>query len=340
MPGEYGQAGSYILRVKMVLPNGDLLEVTEAAQPDLMRQVRSSYGTFGVIYEVTYRVRPLLPLAVHHKTFSLAEFTTTLPDLIALNYSMMYYIFPFSDKITIEFRKYNPAATGEPNHKAWALRNYIWGTSGPKLGQHVEESFSDPKVRYGIVDDFNALWRFQLENLVVSDHTIPSDQIIRYPAVSNDSRYTFSLFAFPEEQYTQTLAEFFQFCRDYYGKTGYRSNLLYVGYRILKDQQAWLSYSWDGDVMTIDPVSTGNPGWKPFLVAYNEFCSARGGLPLLNQTFGVTAAIARKAFGGRLTKMNQIRRSYDPDGRLLNDYFKQVLTEELPANESVTRTQA
>jgi hypothetical protein len=51
--------------------------------------------------------------------------------------------------------------------------------------------------------------------------------------------------------------------------------------------------------MAIDPVSTGNPGWKPFLEAYNQFCSDRGGMPLLNQTFGLTPAIARKAYGDR-----------------------------------------
>lgn len=74
MPGEYGQVGSYIVGLKMVLPSGDLLEVTEAGQPDLMQKVRSSYGLFRIIYEVTYRIRPLTPLDVHHKTFSLADF--------------------------------------------------------------------------------------------------------------------------------------------------------------------------------------------------------------------------------------------------------------------------
>ena len=328
MPGEYGQVGSYITGVKMVLPNGDLLEVTEEKQPELMRYVRSSYGTFGIIYEVTYRVRPLLPLSVHHKTYTLAEFAGALPDLIALNYSMMYYIFPFDDKITIEFRKYNPDASGDPNRIAWPFRNHIWAKSGPKFGASVEEHFSIPSIRYGILDSFNATWRFQLEHLVVSENTVPPDQIIHYPAVSDDSRYTFSLFAFPEEQYAQILAEFSQFCRDYYSQKGYRSNLLDVGYRILKDQQAWLSYSWNGNVMTIDPVSTGNPGWKDFLSAYNEFCSSRNGIPLLNQTFGVTPAMAQKAFGGRLKAMNETRTSFDPDGRLLNEYFRGLLSTE------------
>lgn len=326
MPGQYGQVGSYITGVKMVLPSGDLLEVTEEQQADLIQEIRSSYGTFGIIYEVTYRVRPLVALDVHHKTFSLSDFITALPNLKTLGYSMMFYFFPFEDKITVEFRKDNPKAKGEPNRVAWALRNHTWGTSGPKFAHGVETDFSDSRIRYGIIDKFNALWRFQLENLVVSDNTLPADQIIRYPAVSDDSRYTFSLFAFPEEQYPATLTDFFQFCKDYYQQKNYRINLLDVGYWISKDQKALLSYSWDGPVMTIDPVSTANAGWTDFLTAYNQFCCERNGIPLLNQTPGLTPVILQKALGDRLNTFAETRKTYDPGGRLLTDYFKTLLS--------------
>src|SRR5207248_976702 len=93
MPGEYGQVGSYVIGMKMVLPSGDLLEADEASQPDLMRQIRCSYGTFGIVYEVTFRIRPLTPMALHHKTFSIADFAKALPELRTLGYSMMYYAF-------------------------------------------------------------------------------------------------------------------------------------------------------------------------------------------------------------------------------------------------------
>jgi FAD/FMN-containing dehydrogenase len=333
MPGEYGQVGSYVTGVKMALPSGDLLEVTED-QPELMQKVRSSYGTFGIIYEVTFRVHALTPMSVHHKTFSLKEFFNALPDLKALNYSMMFYIFPFDDLITVEFRKYNPTASGEPNRDVWELRNYLWGKAGPRFAHDIEESISIPAIRYKVIDNFNAIWRFKLENLIRSDYTIPTDQIIRYPPVSDDSRYTFSLFAFPEERYPTVLPDFFQFVRDYYDHQGYRSNMLNVGYRIAQDKQSLLSYSYDGTVMTVDPVSTGNPGWKPFLEAYNQFCSDRGGVPLLNQTFGVTPAIAKKAFGDRLKTLDDTRKIYDPNNRLLNDYFQSLLSAGMAATSA------
>lgn len=325
MPGEYGQVGSYVIGVKMVLPSGKLMEVTEAADPGLMQQVRSSYGLFGILYEVTYRVRPLTRLAVHHKTYALQEFLDALPQLKQLGYSIMYYLFPFDGKLTVEFRKYNPAATGDPDRCAWALRNHIWGTSGPRFGHDITQAFSVPSVRYGIIDSFNAAWRLQLETIVVNDNTLPGDQIISYPPVSNDSRYTFSLFAFPEAGFPAALKDFFQFCIDYYHQTGYRSNLLYVGYWIAQDQKALLSYSYDGPVMTIDPVSTANDGWDTFLDAYNSFCMERSGMPLPNQTPGLTAAMLQKALGPRLQTLIEARQQFDPGNRLLNDYFRGLL---------------
>ncbi|MGH9143934.1 MAG: FAD-binding oxidoreductase, partial [Vicinamibacterales bacterium] len=121
-PGEFGQVGSYVIAVKMVLPSGELLEVAEA-DTDLMQAVRSSYGTFGIIYEVTYRVRPLTPMAVYHETYLLDDFIAKLPALIGRNASMMFYFFPFENLVTIEFRSYNPTATGAPNRLPWKLRN-------------------------------------------------------------------------------------------------------------------------------------------------------------------------------------------------------------------------
>jgi FAD/FMN-containing dehydrogenase len=325
-PGEYGQVGSYITGIKMVLANGNLFEVTEDKDPQLMQIVRSSYGLLGIVYEVTYKIKPLTPMHVHHTTYGLQDFLSALPNLHALGYSMMFYMFPFVDKITVEFRKYNPGATGEPNHFAWQSRNETWGTVGPKLGFHVEQSCSVPAVRYAIIDSLNAAWRLQLETIVCSDNTVPPDQIIHYPIVSDDSRYTFSLFAFPEAEYPAALTDFYKFCNDYYQQKGYRSNLLYVGYSIAQDQKSLLSYSYDGPVMTIDPVSTANPGWDEFIDAYNQFCSDRNGRPLPNQTPGLTAAMLRKAYGDKLTLLENTRKQYDPTDRLLNDYFRTLLS--------------
>ena len=324
MPGEFGQVGSYVSRIKMALPSGDFLVVTDD-QPELMQQVRSSYGTFGIVCEATFRVRPIQPMAVRHKTFTLNEFVDQLPALKAAGESIMFYVFPFDNLITVEFRKYDPSASGDPNRIIWPLRNYLWATAGPAVCANAENDIADKSIRYGVIDGFNKLWRWKLENLIQSGNTVATDQIIRYPPTGGASRYTFSLWAFPVATYAAVLRACFQFCQQYYQQNGYRVNMLFVGYSVAKDQSSLLSYSYDGDMMTIDPVSTGNPGWEQFLAAYNQFSSDQGGVPLFNQTNGITPAMAQKALGGRLQTFAAARKTFDPEGRLLNDYFRNML---------------
>jgi len=289
--------------------------------------MRSSYGTFGIVYEVTFRVRPIVPMAVRHQTYSLQDFIAKLPELQAGGDSLMYYIFPFDGLITVEFRHYNPGAAGDPNRCLWPLRNYLWATAGPAVCSRAESDISDPAIRYGVIDGFNALWRLKLTILLQNDNTIAADQIIRYPAVAGASRYTFSLWAFPEQTYPAVLSDCFDFCKQYYKDNGYRIDMLFVGYRVAQDRNSLLSYSYDGNAMTIDPVCTANPGWDAFLLAYNQFSSDRGGIPLLNQTKGITRAQVEKALGDRWKTFAETRKSYDPQGRLLNAFFAGLLGE-------------
>ncbi len=119
---------------------------------------------------------------------------------------------------------------------------------------------------------------------LTSQDTVATDQIICYPETSGWTKYTFSIWAFPEETYISTLRAYVDFARRHFAETGFRCDMLNVGYRIAHDRSSLFSYTWDGPVLTVDPVSTGGSGWDDFLRAYNEFSSAHGGSPLFNQT--------------------------------------------------------
>jgi len=335
MPGEFGQVSSYCTGIKMVLPSGELLEVTEAKNPDLLQTLRCSYGTFGIVTEVTFRIKKIQPMEVFHETYTVSDFMERLPELWSRGYALMYYMFLFDELVTIEFRKYNPKAKGKPNTHVWPIRNNLWSVIGPRTCYHTERDIGDKTIRYKIIDAFGGYWRWNLEHIIQSKNTTATDQIIRYPDVSDDSRYTFSLWAFPEETYAKVLPQYTKWVKNYYKTKGYRTNILHVGYRIAKDQNSVLSYSYDGNVMTIDPVSTANPGWKEFLIDYNQWCSGQGGVPLPNQTFGFTYEQGKKALGDRLAAMAAKRREFDPGNRLLNPFFRQFFGE--PAKSPAPR---
>jgi FAD/FMN-containing dehydrogenase len=331
MPGEYGQVSSYCVGMKVVTASGDIVELGDE-DPELMQAARSSYGLLGIVVEVTFKVRPLQAMHVEHRDYSLDEFCDSLPDLARGDRSVMLYLFPFLDRVSVELRRYTGPATEAPapaSHWLWRLRNKVWGSVAPGFGYLVERHVRPPRLRYGIVNSFNRILGITTERVLKSTHTIPTDQMIRYPDVSSWKRYTFSIWAFPEERYPEVLREYFAWAKEYYRTRGWRVNLLHVGYRILQDQEALFSYTYDGTVLTIDPVSTGAPGWRDFLDAYNEFCSSHGGSPLLNQTWGLRPEHLRRAFGDRVDRFEEIRRRLDPEGRLLNDYFRELL--EAPA---------
>ena len=56
---EFGQVGSYLTEMKWVAPDGTLQEASEASNPALLRMMRGSYGLCGIVYEATFRIKPL-----------------------------------------------------------------------------------------------------------------------------------------------------------------------------------------------------------------------------------------------------------------------------------------
>lgn len=325
MPGEFGQIASYAVGIKMVLPDGELFEVDES-DPELLQVVRSSYGLFGIIYEATFRVRKLAALEVHHEHFSFDEFAAKLPELRARGESMMLYINPFKDSITIEFRRYHDAdSVRRLSRWQWKLRDEVWSHLAPRWGFNVSRLVTSRWLSSALIDFYNQMIVLALTKVIKGKATLPMAQQIRYPAVSNNSRYLFSIWAFPEERYVECLRAYFELSKEHYKRTGYRINLLSVGYRILADQSSLFSYSYDGTVITFDPVSTGNFGWDTFLREYNTMCSELGGTPLFNQTNLLTRHQVTRAFGDRLTVFEKYRQRFDPTDRLLNNYFRELL---------------
>ena len=181
------------------------------------------------------------------------------------------------------------------------------------------------RLRSRIFDAYNRLSQWVVTRVIRDCNSSPADQIIRYPETAGFASYTFSIWAFPIAGYPATIREYFQFCKDYFERNGYRCDLLNVGYLIAQDSQSLFSYTRRGAALTLDPVSTGGEGWDDFITAYNEFCSARSGTPLFNQTRGITREQAGKAFAAEIETFQTLRRRYDPDDRFYTDYFRQLL---------------
>jgi FAD/FMN-containing dehydrogenase len=326
MPGEYGQVNSYCIGLKLVTPEGDVVEIAED-EPALLQAARSSYGLFGIVVEATFRVRPLQTMTVEHKLFSLDGFLDALPGLVDHERSIMMFLFPFTNRVIAELRTYTGPASPDADlrDRVWRFRNYCWKTFVPGTANTLTRAIPLRPVRYALVDGFNRSIQRTLALGVRDRTTTATNQIILYPDRAGYSKYTFSIWGFAEERYADTLREYFAWAPRYNRAHGFRCNMCHVGYRILKDESSLFSYTWRGNALTIDPVSTGGPGWIPFLRAYNEFCSQHDGSPLFNQTRELEPHQVRRAFGDRIERFEAIRKERDPEERFLNGYFRRLL---------------
>ena len=324
-PGGFGQVSSYVTAVRLVTPDGKLREITERDNPKEMQIIRSSYGLLGIVYEVTIKVRPTTALAVRHYSLSLENFRRYFPVYKARGFAVMYYIFPYVKRVLVELRKDNPEV--QPNSRyRWVYRNRFWRKYGPAVTLWIQKNTKNPKLRAAADKLHFFLLRQALVLVVRSDSTWPHAQIISYPREPGANKYLFSMWAFREAGFFDTLDQYCDFCIAYERQTGYRCDLPSVGYAIGRDVEALFSYSWEGPTLSIDPASTGGPEWEEFLRHYNDFCSERRGVPLFNQTPFLTREQVRRAFGTRLQQFGAIRKAADPKNRLLDSYFRELLS--------------
>jgi len=321
---QWAQVSSFVSGLKVVRPDGTVMSYTESEHAQEMRLLRCSYGLLGVIVEVTLKTQPLTAVSAEHRIYTLAKFRQAVPELVAQNYALMMYYYPFADRVMVELRREVPGV--EPTSSGrWWLRNAFWRKIGPMFAVWIGRVSPNKHIETALRRSLDRIIRRGTCWVVGGKRTRPTAQIIRHPDTPGPYRFVFSMWSFDEAHFFEVLEAYFRFCRDYAAQTGFCCDLPAVGYRMVKDRNALLSYAHDAPAMSIDPASTGGPGWDAFLKAFNAFSSAHDGHPLLNQTKHLTAAQVRKAYGKRWEEFARARRAWDPENRLLSGYFSELL---------------
>jgi len=324
---EYGQVASYCIGMKAVQADGSILEVTEEGDPELMAALRSSYGMLGIIYEVTFRVKDLRAMAVEHEVLHVDDFAAKLNALITGNRSMMLYLFPFLDKVVVEYRYDRPGVKVESGSWQWAVRNYTWKSLWPFISKTLHYAVPIRRVRFAMIDGLNNLTGAVMRRLIRDRNSSPADQIIRYPEMAGYASYTFSIWAFPRADYAQSIKDYYAFCKEYDRLNHFRCDMLNVGYHIAQDRQSLFSYTRHGPALTLDPVATGLPGWEAFLIAYNQWCANHNGTPLFNQSGSLEPYQVQRAFGEEIRIFLGYRERMDPQDRFYTAFFKRLFEE-------------
>ena len=325
---EFGQVSSYISRIKYVTPAGELAEASDD-DPELMSKVRSSYGLCGVVYEVTFKVVPLEIAHFNYLPRPLNELTEDeVEGIIASAQGLTCWT--VGGTCVFQKRELTAQPAGLLGPLLAAARRRLWNHDGAALGHFIDTFAPEGDLRNLAHEQWaaglNALYAALAEG---GGFSLPNpDKIVDYRKTPDAARYAFTFWAFPSGQWLKTMREYVAFADDYFERTGFRCNMPLGSYHIHKDQHSLLSYSYDGDIFSIDPIHapTDHDAWSNFLKAFNDFAYQRGGIPLFNQSPFVERKHAEAAYGDRWKQFSDWVRSVDPEGRMLNPFFAELLS--------------
>ena len=301
MPGEFGQISSYVAAMKIVTPNGDLV-VDRESDPELLQAARSSYGLFGIVVEVTLRVKPLQQLSPSSTARSAravrrpapgADRHRRLADVLHLPVPR-----PGQRRVPPVRRPgRRPGRAAEPDDLEAAQLHVAHG--GARRRAVRRSCIPWRPGRYQLLNWFDTSLHVAVDRLLRSPVTLPPDQMIRYPEKAGWTGFTSSIWAFPEPVFGRALTDYCDFVQRYDssasgGRTCSRSAT--ASSRTSRRCSATRTTG----RRSRSTRSPRSKGWIEFLDAFNVFCTSAAASPLLNQTRGVTREMASRAFGERL----------------------------------------
>jgi FAD/FMN-containing dehydrogenase len=323
---DFGQASSYVTRVKWVSPSGELHEVSEEDDPGLLSIIRSSHGLGGIVYEVTFRIQPLQMIQLDYQILNAEDLRQeTISQAIAANESLVFWT--IGRRTVIQTRN---AARRPTNRLIAPLRRMFWSRMGATLARGFQATRGTP-----LDGSAQALWRlveqvpYRALSAIGGFSLHEPDKMIDYRRTPSSGRYAFTFWAFPRDEWVANLRAYLEFSEQHERQFGFRCNLPLGSYYIRHDTSSLLSYSHGGDIISIDPIHAptrrDRPAWDRFLRAFNDWAHARGGIPLLNQSPHVTREQVSAAYGARWEEFSRWVHEVDPDRRMLNPFFAELL---------------
>ncbi|HEY3849925.1 MAG TPA: FAD-binding protein [Steroidobacteraceae bacterium] len=317
------QLSSLVTELKLVTPQGKQMTITER-NADLRRVLCSSFGLLGVVTEVVFKVQPLTPVKIDYEVLTLKEFGAGFSGIVNEPGALRLHISPFHDQITVERRTLDETASVSRSG-IWQIKKSVMRNVLPAFGSTVGSVLASPGVAGAVVSGVQRALRATLDRAARNVVLYPHEWIREFPQEAWKSRFTYTLWGFQQAGFPKLLGEYFAFCKSYYKQHGYRCNVVNGASRLHQDRNSLFSVSFAGPMFTLEPSSTGDRGWDEFLIDFNDFASALGGVPTFNQSRALKPEHVVKAFGERAKLFRALRQRTDPLNRLCNSYFSHLL---------------
>ena len=333
------QVSSFVAGVKLVKSDGELFEISEKENAQYLPVIRSHFGLFGVVCEVTLRIWPVRSLLFTYETQNierfLDDFDGQMKRLRSTSDQAFALLFQNVDTILIQHRKFQDVNKFPPHPLTNSLESKAinlftslvlpatQALAGLNLSAHHAKALS------------NFLVKGPLDALRGSEFTInPNDRGIMY--AEHDPDFEFHDWAFPEAKWPGMVRAYRKLLERFRAEHDFLITLPTIVYFIKKDGNSLLSRSRNSDMVVVDPEhhDPRDVKWKLFRKAFGELAIQHGGIPHINKT--VEAALlwyAKACDQDALRQYLDLRKHFDPRDMFLNEFFGEMFREHLKKGE-------
>lgn len=313
---------SHVVAMKFVRADGELLRI-EPQQKNLLAAFCSSFGTLGVLYEATMRVRPIRTFTASHRRVTIDKFATAVDALANGNVGFKFYLMPYRDRVYLDLRRYE-ADPGNAYKAPWKLKDWGESTVLPHVFKSLSKVVPIQSVRYKLIDSLSEATQGLVNSRLVNTGTNAALQSNQHRRANSRQCY-YSTWCFPAANFSMIVKAYRDFCETMYANSHYRCDMPAVGFRLCRDTTALLSPSFDESMIAITTASTQEKGWDNFVIDLAEFAEKWGGTPLISQSRAVRAEHVIQTYSKRLDFFRRMRRQLDPENRLLSPFLAQFL---------------
>ena len=326
---ELGQLNSYLTGVKWVSPSGTLEEASESKNAELLPFIRASYGLAGIVYEVTFRIKPLEIIRFNYDVHAIKDVTEdghregdrVEPDHGHVDDRRLVRDSVAQRRDGAEARMAGGREALRVELPGGLRRSRAARPPRPARRSRPSTERLGTGIELGFYRLLSAGGGFTLE---------APDKTVNYSKTPVSARYAFTFWAFPA-------------C----GLCEEPAGLRAVGRRVLQDDGLSLQHAAG---LVLHPARTPARCCRTPTTATSSHSirftrsarrsrrrgptfsrrstsgrMQRGGIPLLNQSPFVRKAHVESAYGDRWTKLADWLRTVDPDKRMVNEFFAELL---------------
>ena len=309
-----GFFASHVTAMRLVLANGELLRI-EPEQKDLLAAFRMNYGTLGVLYEATMRVRPIRTFTASHRRVTIDKFADSVDALANGDVGFKFYLMPYRDRVYLDLRRYE-SDPGSTYTAPWKLKDWGESTVLPHVFRSLNRVVPVQSVRYKLIDRISEATQGLVNSRLVSTGSNAALQ-------SGPRHCRYSTWCFPAANFSMVVKAYRDFCEMTYSDSQYRCDMPAVGFRLCNDRTSLLSPSFDESMIALTTASTQEKGWGDFVIDLAEFAEKWGGTPMISQSRALRAEHVIQTYSQRLDCFRLLRRKLDAEKRLLSPFLAQ-----------------